>query len=1312
MSALTAAAVAAQPATAPTSSVSPRMATVPAAHLHLAVQHQQQQQQHPHPQTILSTATAPPHHTISNLGPGNPNSPLGKVVESGHEHTGRWTKEEHEAFLSALQLYGKEWKKVAARVKTRTVVQTRTHAQKYFQKLQKVLEAGGDKEASSALGMVGVPSPGITLGSSGSSNNQASSPMAHSNLNAIMDMGVPNTSEKKTKKRGPAAGRMPHTKPPPKQPYQAQQHPQQTYQTQQVVATPAASMSRSNSATAAALLNMSNDRRILSTTVGPPSTAPTAGAYSAVTHTVPGASSPHGFGYPTVASTGATANNALITNPPAGKISLGAISNHDDMVHSGSKFPEPSPAACGKRKMAEIAAAQMLAGVVRAAEKSALDAAAATAQQQQQYDLNPTPRKRASVSGAAEDIVMATAAGEPITATDFLDAAEDLRPTPPLPGTEGGESVAPGNSHLLSGSMSLQIVNPDTLATNQGNQGMAKRRMMNGQASPLTPWDGQLELLVSQVKCQEPPPQDPEMAATTEALMSSDPSEEPEVPPQSTGVLPAPLRNPRSALQHAVCSGSIHEVSELCSSISTPHAPIIAERDDAGFHPLHSAAALGMSPHFGPHSPEALEITRLLIDAGADVACRDAHGNTPVHWAARAGHSDVLALLISKSCPMDMPNDGGETALHWAMRAGYDAVGGSSAVQILVENGARVNVFNRNFRRPLDVAAEGFAGLEEETNGDGSAENENLAAVDRRIDQRIRRATRWNLMRHSSQCRTLVLHHQECLDHLAKSDHDWEVPDRIENIMSTLTSRTNTSELSNVSLGDNDTFQPYEVTISNEFERATLELLSRIHSAEYLAFVNDLSKDLERKRKQQLIEEAQAKLEGGDEGSDVTSEKARTVVPFTPMVQRKILKEEKTKEDGNSDTAFSAGSLKAARRAAGAVQHAVDCVLVGRNRNAFCIVRPPGHHAGINGLLSDAESCGFCLFNNVAAGAMHALSDEKHRPRCERCAIVDVDAHHGNGTEEIVRKCHDSGRLLFFSVHLYDHDKPPKKKDNNSPGFQYKFFPGTGADDDVAHNVINVPIAPLWREKEVVKSISLASNGGVPPPPEPRQTRQRSKEEAKAATLRASSPPDPSKLNNEESVQGAGVGVETSSNDVSNTSESLDASKPRSSLPSSSPHYPPHYLMGVGRLAYRRAIQHRLLPALRAFNPDLIILSTGFDAARGDVGNARHYTNGTQAMGLDLEPDDYAWTARKVCEVADICCDGRVVSVLEGGYGRTPPIVPPPPLSGGQPPEVSAKQKLDKSFFGECAIQHLKGLVDPYYPGDDEQQQKGTSNRK
>ena len=295
----------------------------------------------------------------------------------------------------------------------------------------------------------------------------------------------------------------------------------------------------------------------------------------------------------------------------------------------------------------------------------------------------------------------------------------------------------------------------------------------------------------------------------------------------------------------------------------------------------------------------------------------------------------------------------------------------------------------------------------------------------------------------------------------------------------------------------------------------------------------------------------------------------------------------------------------------------LSSVLVGRSRNAFCVVRPPGHHAGINGLLSDAESCGFCLFNNVAAGAMHALSDEKNRPRCERCAIVDIDAHHGNGTEEIVRKCYDSGRLLFFSVHLYDHDKPKQGQT-----FQYKFYPGTGAEDDVAHNVINVPIAPLWKEKEVVKSISLASNG-LASVVEPRQTRKRTKE---------ISVPDFRKMSTEDSsAQLKPIGVLSQESDASESTTS--SGKPRTQLPSTSPHYPPHYLMGTGRLAYRRAIQHRLLPALRAFNPDLIILSAGFDGARGDVGNARHYNNGTEAMGFDLEPEDYAWTARKASKL-------------------------------------------------------------------------------
>ena len=335
----------------------------------------------------------------------------------------------------------------------------------------------------------------------------------------------------------------------------------------------------------------------------------------------------------------------------------------------------------------------------------------------------------------------------------------------------------------------------------------------------------------------------------------------------AANLLPLPLRSPRSVLHVAICNSSVIEVSQLCSTLAESNSPAINERDDAGFHPLHSAAALALIGRTGSNSREALEICQLLINSGADVMCCDKEGNTPLHWAARAGHSDVIRLLVHKCCPLNAQNDAGETALHWAMRAGNR---GTKAVNALMENGARVSIFNRNFRRPLDVAADGFGGTNERADGD-IAENDALVST---VDQRERRATRWNLMKYSPQCRTLVLHHHECLEHLAKADHDWEVPDRISNIMSTLTDRTTESCVPE----DEQCFSPCELTVSKEFERATLELLSRIHSAEYLSFVNDLSKELERKRKQQLIEDTQSNSLG-----DNIDEK-REVVPFTPMV--------------------------------------------------------------------------------------------------------------------------------------------------------------------------------------------------------------------------------------------------------------------------------------------------------------------------------------------------------------------------------------------------------------------------------------------
>lgn len=247
----------------------------------------------------------------------------------------------------------------------------------------------------------------------------------------------------------------------------------------------------------------------------------------------------------------------------------------------------------------------------------------------------------------------------------------------------------------------------------------------------------------------------------------------------------------------------------------------------------------------------------------------------------------------------------------------------------------------------------------------------------------------------------------------------------------------------------------------------------------------------------------------------------------------------------------------------------------------------------------------------MATGALHAISDE--RELCKRVAIVDLDVHHGNGTEEIVKKCHDPAKLLFFSIHLYDNDK---KRNRQSPAYAYKFYPGTGEEDEIPYNIINVPITPLWREQ----SLSQAPKATSPPPitRNTHNTRQKLKQKASSA---ANSPRSigGDEANSTESAKAS----DTESETASRTSK-----KSTTSTPAASPRY-----AATGRHAYRRAIQDRLLPALRAFNPDLILLSLGLDAAKGDVGNARHYVGGKEAMGLDLEPQDYAWATRKVSKV-------------------------------------------------------------------------------
>ncbi len=212
------------------------------------------------------------------------------------------------------------------------------------------------------------------------------------------------------------------------------------------------------------------------------------------------------------------------------------------------------------------------------------------------------------------------------------------------------------------------------------------------------------------------------------------------------------------------------------------------------------------------------------------------------------------------------------------------------------------------------------------------------------------------------------------------------------------------------------------------------------------------------------------------------------------------------------DTELSSDSLEVALQAAGGILNAVDAVVEKRAQNAFCVVRPPGHHAG------PGRGMGFCIFNNVAIAARYA----QRRHGMERVLIADWDVHHGNGTQDVF---YTDGSVLFFSTH------------------QAPWYPGTGHPDET----------------------------------------------------------------------GEGTGRGTTIN------------RP--------------FPAGSGRAEILGAFQQVLLPAARAFRPDLVLISAGFDSRVGDP------------LGrFTLTDADFADLTTVMLEVADTSAGGRVVSVLEGGY--------------------------------------------------------------
>jgi len=143
----------------------------------------------------------------------------------------------------------------------------------------------------------------------------------------------------------------------------------------------------------------------------------------------------------------------------------------------------------------------------------------------------------------------------------------------------------------------------------------------------------------------------------------------------------------------------------------------------------------------------------------------------------------------------------------------------------------------------------------------------------------------------------------------------------------------------------------------------------------------------------------------------------------------------------DTDTSINAHTWAASLRAAGAALAATDAVMAGDIENAFCSVRPPGHHA------TRGQAMGFCFFNNVAVAARYALE----RYQLKRVAVVDFDVHHGNGTEDILS---GDPRALMVSI------------------FQHPFYPYSG-DVDPAPNMLNVPVPAYTRGMDVREIIEM-----------------------------------------------------------------------------------------------------------------------------------------------------------------------------------------------------------------------------------------------
>ena len=147
----------------------------------------------------------------------------------------------------------------------------------------------------------------------------------------------------------------------------------------------------------------------------------------------------------------------------------------------------------------------------------------------------------------------------------------------------------------------------------------------------------------------------------------------------------------------------------------------------------------------------------------------------------------------------------------------------------------------------------------------------------------------------------------------------------------------------------------------------------------------------------------------------------------------------------DGDTIISPGSKNATFDAAGSIIAAIDGVQNKEFKNAFCSIRPPGHHCNQN------KAAGFCILNNVAIGANYLINKYKYK----RVAVVDFDVHHGNGTQDIF---FDNKNVLFISTH------------------QYPYYPGTGSEKEKGkfNNICNIPLPAGTNSEEYLNAFEFA----------------------------------------------------------------------------------------------------------------------------------------------------------------------------------------------------------------------------------------------